>query len=130
MCPDRACCCVWQLGAHGRQFLGGQREGELPKMGRRVCEWQWGDEGFILWLEESGLVLKGPVSGPVQDRKKTKPRPVFQKTAVLVFQNFKRKTAERPVYMDLLRPVETGLLCPSITHSNVAQEHVNWLKTD
>jgi len=76
------------------------------------------------------IVLEGPVSRPVQDRKKTGPRPVFQKTAVLVFQIFKRKTAERPVYMDRLRPVETGLLCPSITPSNAAQEHVNWLKTD
>src|SRR6266568_2914082 len=52
--PDGACCRVWQLGAHGRQFLGGQSEGEPPKMGKRVCEWQWGDKGFIPWLEESG----------------------------------------------------------------------------
>ena len=36
---------------------------------------------------------------------KTSPRLVFQKTAVLVFQIFKRKTTERPVYMDRLRPV-------------------------
>ena len=53
-CPDRACCRGWQLEAHGRQFLSGQSEGEPPKTGRRVCEWQWGDEGFIPWLEESG----------------------------------------------------------------------------
>jgi len=44
------------------------------------------------------LVLEGPVSRPVQDQKKTRPRSVFQKTAVLVFQIFKQKTAERLVF--------------------------------
>jgi len=40
-------------------------------------------------VEGMRVVLEGPVSRPVQDRKKTGPRPVFQKTAVLVFQIFK-----------------------------------------
>ena len=87
--------------------------------------------GFVCWLSLAfNVVLESPVSRPVQDWKKTGPRPVFKKTAVLGFQILKQNTAERPVYMDQLRPVETGLLCPSITPSKVAQEHVNWLKTD
>jgi len=76
------------------------------------------------------LVFESPVFRPEKDRKKTRPGPVFWKTAVLVFRILKQKTAKRPVYMDRLRPVKTGLLCPSITPSNVAQEYVNWLKTD
>ena len=32
------------------------------------------------------------------------------KTAVLVFQILKQKTAKRPVHMDRFRPVQTGLL--------------------
>jgi len=65
------------------------------------------------------VVLEGPVSRPVQDRKKTAPRPVFSKDCSLGLSNFQTKDRRK-----------TGLFCPSITPSNVAQEHVNWLKTD
>ena len=37
---------------------------------------------------------------------------------------------KRPVFLDRFRPVQTGPLYPIITPSNVAQGHVNWLKTD
>jgi len=73
------------------------------------------------------LVLKGPVSRPVQDQKKTGPRLVFSKDCSLGLSKFQMKDHRKT---GLYGPVETGLLCPSITPSNVAQEHVNWLKTD
>ena len=41
------------------------------------------------------------------------------KDCSLGLSNFKMKDRKK-----------TGLLCASITPSNVAQEHVNWLKTD
>jgi len=37
---------------------------------------------------------------------------------------------KRLVFLDRFRPVQTGPLYPIITPSNVAQGHVNWLKTD
>ena len=65
------------------------------------------------------IVLEGPVSRPDQDQKKTRPRLVFSKDCSLGLSNFQMKDCRK-----------TGLLCPTITPSNVAQEHVNWLKTD
>jgi len=40
------------------------------------------------------LVLEGPVSRPVQDQKKTGPRPVF-KDCSLGFSNFKTKDCKK-----------------------------------
>jgi len=51
-------------------------------------------------------------------------------TAVLVFEILKSKTAKRPVFVNQFRLVWTGILYPSITPLNIAQGHVNWLKTD
>jgi len=65
---------------------------------------------------------------------KTSPRPEKNRTKTglskdcsLGLSNFQTKDRRKT---GLYGPVETGLLCPSITPSNVAQEHVNWLKTD
>jgi len=77
----------------------------LPMTGPNHCHHLQNQVCQLDFVDGGLLVLKGPVSRPVQDWKKTGPRPVFQKTAVLVFQIFKWKTAERPVYMDRLRPV-------------------------
>jgi len=41
------------------------------------------------------LVLEGPVSRPVQDRKKTRPRPVFNKDCSLGLSNFKTKDRKK-----------------------------------
>ena len=65
---------------------------------------------------------------------KTSPRPEKNRTKTglskdcsLGLSNFQMKDRRKT---GLYGPVETGLLCPSITPSNVAQDHVNWLKTD
>jgi len=41
------------------------------------------------------LVLEGPVSRPVQDRKKTGPRPVFNKDCSIGLSNFKTKDCKK-----------------------------------
>jgi len=42
-------------------------------------------------LKAERVVLEGPVSRPVQDRKKTGPRLVFSKDCSLGLSNFQRK---------------------------------------
>jgi len=56
-----------------------------------------------------GLVLEGPVSRPVQDQKKTGPRPVFNKDCSLGLSKFKtkdrRKTGPYGPVLDRFKPV-------------------------
>jgi len=48
-----------------------------------------------LEMQMLGIVLEGPVSRSVQDRKKTGPRPVFNEDCSLGLSNFKTKDCKK-----------------------------------